>query len=56
MLVIESELKRRQHVVKELEAIGTTVTSISRVSELERWPYGEIVITDFKGNKREVIP
>ncbi len=48
VLVIESESTLRRHVVKELEVIGTTVTSISRVSELERWPHGEIVITDFK--------
>jgi hypothetical protein len=46
VLVIESDAARRTAFVQRLCAIGIAVTSVASICEIERWPTGDVVVTD----------
>jgi hypothetical protein len=46
VLVIISDTRLRERVVQALRFTGLLLVSAGRVAEVERWPAGEVVITD----------
>ena len=48
ILLIESDDGRRRALGHALQAAGMEVVSVSSVKEIERWPQGRIVITEFE--------
>jgi hypothetical protein len=46
VLVIESDKVLLQRLVRDFAAAGVPMLGVSSVAEIERWPAGEIVITD----------
>ena len=46
VLLIDSGATRRSACAQALWKAGCTVTNVSCIAEVERWPAGEIVVTD----------
>ncbi len=46
MLLIEADTKRRVQLATALAASGITVTAVASIAEIERWPEGDVVVTD----------
>jgi len=46
MVLIESNDRRRKHLATALRSAGMTVMAVGCVGELERWPAGDIVVTE----------
>jgi hypothetical protein len=44
--VIASDAQRRRLVIEACRAAGIAVIGVAHVAEIERWPHGDIVITD----------
>jgi DNA-binding NarL/FixJ family response regulator len=47
ILLIESDESRREYLTEALQAAGLGVLAVGRVSDVERWPNGDIVVTEF---------
>jgi DNA-binding response OmpR family regulator len=46
MLLLASNEKKRRQLADGLRAVGFPVLSVASIGEIERWPVGDIVITD----------
>jgi hypothetical protein len=46
MVLIESDSLRRDVLARALRDAGIAVLAVSSIAELERWPRGEIVVTE----------
>ena len=46
MLLIESRASRRDELASHLETVGLHVTTAGRIADVERWPAGEVVVTE----------
>jgi DNA-binding response OmpR family regulator len=46
MLLVESDADRRRTLSQALRHAGLPVLEVSSIAEVERWPIGEIVITE----------
>jgi CheY-like chemotaxis protein len=46
VLLIEADTERRTLLATALAASGITVIAVASVAEIERWPEGEVVVTD----------
>jgi DNA-binding NarL/FixJ family response regulator len=46
VLLIEADSERRAQLGMALAASGITVVAVASIAEVERWPEGDIVITD----------
>jgi hypothetical protein len=46
VLLIEADADRRVQLATALAASGITVVAVSSVAEIERWPAGDVVVTD----------
>lgn len=46
MLLIEADSGRRAQLATALAASGMTVVAVSSIAEIERWPAGDVVVTD----------
>ena len=46
MLLLEPDAERRATMTRMLRASGISVTAVSRIAEIERWPVGEVAIVD----------
>jgi hypothetical protein len=46
MVLIESNTKRRKAIATALRSAGIAVTAVGRIAELERWPAGNVVVTE----------
>ncbi len=46
VLLIEADSARRAQLSIALAASGLTVTAVSSIAEIERWPAGDVVVTD----------
>ena len=47
VLVFERDTQRLSDLSEDLRTAGFRVLGLTRVAELERWPAGEIVVTDW---------
>lgn len=47
VLAVVSDSAHRLAVVQACRAAGVKVVAVTRLAELERWPRGQMVITDF---------
>jgi DNA-binding response OmpR family regulator len=46
MLLLESDADERERLTEALEEAGLPVLGVSSIAEIERWPAGDVVITD----------
>lgn len=46
MLLIESDAGRRERLAGALRRVGISVVAVACIAEIERWPSGDIVVTD----------
>jgi DNA-binding NtrC family response regulator len=46
VLLIEADTERRARLATALAASGLTVIAVASIAEIERWPEGEVVVTD----------
>jgi hypothetical protein len=46
VLLIEADPERRAQLSTALAASGMTVIAVSCIAEIERWPTGDLVVTD----------
>lgn len=46
MLLIEGDSERRAQLATALAASGITVVAVASIAEIERWPEGDVVVTD----------
>jgi DNA-binding response OmpR family regulator len=46
MLLLESDARERARLTEALEDAGLPVRGVSSIAEVERWPAGDLVITD----------
>ncbi len=46
MLLVEADFERRNRLSRALRAEGMPVLAVSGIAEVERWPAGELVVTD----------
>ena len=46
VVVLDAEDARREQTVSSLRADGIRVVAASRIANLERWPVGEVLVTD----------
>jgi hypothetical protein len=46
MVLIESNGRRRKHLATALRSAGMTVVAVGCIGELERWPAGDVVVTE----------
>lgn len=46
MLLIEGDSERRAELATALAASGMTVVAVASIAEVERWPEGDVVVTD----------
>ena len=46
MLLLESDSRERERLTEALEEAGLPVHGVSSIAEIERWPAGDVVITD----------
>ena len=46
MVLVESNARRRNQVASALRSAGITVVAVERIGELERWPVGDVVVTE----------
>jgi hypothetical protein len=46
MVLIESNTKRRKAIATALRSAGIAVIAVERIAELERWPAGDVVVTE----------
>jgi DNA-binding response OmpR family regulator len=46
VLLLEEDEKRRDQLAHEIRAAGIPVVAVGRIAEIERWPDGEVVVTD----------
>lgn len=46
MLLVEADFERRNRLSRALRAEGLPVLAVSGIAEVERWPAGELVVTD----------
>lgn len=46
MLLVEGDYERRSHLSHALRAEGVPVLAVGGIAEVERWPEGEVVVTD----------
>jgi hypothetical protein len=46
MVLIESDSLRRDVLARALRDAGIAVLAVSSIAELERWPSGEVVVTE----------
>jgi hypothetical protein len=46
MLLIDCDPERRGRLTDGLRGAGMSVVAVSRIAEIERWPAGEIVVTE----------
>jgi hypothetical protein len=48
VLLIESDMARRHELAETLQARGLSVVTATDIAEVERWPVGDVVITEFR--------
>jgi CheY-like chemotaxis protein len=46
VLLIEADRERRAQLSTALAASGITVVAVASIAEIERWPEGDVVVTD----------
>jgi DNA-binding NarL/FixJ family response regulator len=46
VLLIEADSERRARLATALAASGITVIAVASIAEIERWPDGDVVVTD----------
>jgi hypothetical protein len=46
VLLLEADAERRMFLANHLRAAGMCVRAARRISEIKRWPAGEVVVTD----------
>ena len=46
MLLVEADFERRIQLSKALREEGMPVLAVSGIAEVERWPAGDVVVTD----------
>jgi hypothetical protein len=46
VLLVECDTERRAELSATLQAQGLPVLAVSRIAEIERWPVGEVVVTE----------
>lgn len=46
VLLIESEIGRLAHLSAALRAAGISVIAVQGIADVERWPVGELVVTE----------
>lgn len=46
MLLLESDDSERERLTEALEEAGLRVSGVSSIAEIERWPSGDLVITE----------
>jgi len=46
VVVLDAEDARREQTVSSLRADGIRVVAATRIAHLERWPVGEVLVTD----------
>jgi CheY-like chemotaxis protein len=46
VLLLESDVERREALVATLRAAGLPVVAFGTIAEIEQWPTGEVVVTD----------
>ena len=46
MVLIESNAERRKELAAALRSTGNVVVAASRITEVERWPIGDIVVVE----------
>jgi CheY-like chemotaxis protein len=46
VLLVEGDDERRSHLSRALRAEGMPVTAVSGIAEVERWPAGDVVVTE----------
>jgi DNA-binding NarL/FixJ family response regulator len=46
VLLIEADADRRARLATALAASGMTVVAVASIAEIERWPEGDVVVTD----------
>lgn len=46
VLLIEADTERRAQLATALAASGITVVAVASIAEIERWPTGDVVVTD----------
>jgi hypothetical protein len=46
LFVVESDVQLRSMVVETCRAAGIEVVGVARIAEMERWPEGQILLTD----------
>jgi hypothetical protein len=52
VVLVDAADARREQLVSLLRAEGIPVVPVSRVASLERWPVGEVVVTDIAHSTR----
>ncbi len=46
MLLVEADFERRSQLSRALRAEGMPVLAVSGIAEVERWPAGDVVVTE----------
>jgi DNA-binding response OmpR family regulator len=46
VLLIEADPQKRTELAKALRESGVAVVAVERLAEVERWPAGDVVVTD----------
>ena len=46
MLLVEGDYERRSHLSRALRAEGMPVLAVAGIAEVERWPVGDVVVTE----------
>ncbi len=46
MLLVEGDYERRSQLSRALRAEGMPVMAVSGIAEVERWPAGDVVVTE----------
>lgn len=46
MLLVEGNVERRARLSRALMAAGLSVRAVGGIAEVERWPAGDVVVTD----------